>query len=83
MYESFSQAIQSKLKKTFNVNAGSLNVVCTAYMASGNKNPYIIMHFLSKEDVANRRQLFSRLVCEIYDGDPPISSKNILMIVTL
>ena len=54
-----------------------------AYMASGNKNPYIIMHFLSKEDVANRRQLFSRLVCEIYDGDPPISSKNILMIVTL
>ena len=75
--------LQSKLKKTFNVNAGSLNVVCMAYMASGNKNPYIIMHFLSKEDVANRRQLFSRLVCEIYDGDPPMSSKNILMIVTL
>ena len=79
----FFPSYTKQAQKTFNVNAGSLNVVCMAYMASGNKNPYIIMHFLSKEDVANRRQLFSRLVCEIYDGDPPISSKNILMIVTL
>ena len=68
------QSIGSRI--TFNVNAGSLNVVCMAYMASGNKNPYIIMHFLSKEDVTNRRQLFPRLLCKIHDGDPPFSPSS-------